>query len=117
MENVTINDIFYVLLTVALPLVLRYAYQLVSVKVANTQYSNAVNAIYSAVEYVNQTFVDTLKQAGNFDEASQIIALEKAKDAALDIMEENTIDWLERSFVDLDTWLTVQIESAVKAVK
>ena len=36
MENITINDILYVILTAAVPLVLRYIYQLVSAKVADT---------------------------------------------------------------------------------
>lgn len=117
MENITINDILYVLITVALPLVLRYAYQLVSVKVAGTQYANAVNAVFSAVDYVNQTFVDSLKEAGNFDTAAQAVALRKAKDAALETMEAGTRKWLEKSYADLDSWLTVQIESAVKSAK
>ena len=115
--NVTINDILYVLITIALPLVLRYAYQLVSTKVAGTQYANAVSAVFSAVEYVNQTFVDALKEAGDFGKEAQAVALQKAKDAALETMAAGTRKWLEKSYTDLDSWLTVQIESAVKASK
>lgn len=117
MENVNINDILYVLITVALPLVLRYVFQLISAKVADTKYSNAVNAVFSAVEYVNQTFVDALKKEGNFDDDAKVNAFMKAKDAALKTMDAATKKWLEQSYVDLDAWLEVQIESAVKAVK
>lgn len=117
MENITINDILYMLITVALPLVLRYAFQFVSVKVADTQYANAVNAVLSAVDYVNQTFVDSLKESGCFDKEAQELALQKAKDAALETMEAGTRKWLEKSYIDLDNWLTVQIESAVKSAK
>ena len=117
MNNVTINDIFYVLLTVALPITLRYVFQLISAKVADSKYSQTVNAILAAVEYVNQTFVDSLKASGSFDEEAQRKAFEMAKEAALASLSAGTYKWLERSFVDLDAWLTVQIESAVKAVK
>lgn len=117
MVNITINDILYALITVLLPLVLRYVYQLVSIKVAGTQYANAVNAVFAAVEYVNQTYVDTLKKEGDFDAESQEFAFEMAKDAALDIMEASTYKWLAKSFDSVDSWLDVQIESAVKAVK
>lgn len=117
MDNVTINDILYMLLTVAVPLLLRYVYQLVTAKVADTKYSRAVDAVYSAVEYVNQTFVDTLKASGSFDKESAVLAFEKARDAALETMETSTRKWLEKSFDDLDGWLAVQIESAVKGVK
>lgn len=117
MENLTIYDVLYTLITVMLPIVLRYVFQLVSAKVAGTQYANAVNAVFSAVDYVNQTFVDALKAAGNFDKEAQAIALEKAKNAALETMAAGTRKWLEKSYTDLDAWLTVQIESAVKSAK
>ena len=117
MENITINDILYVILTAAVPLVLRYIFQLVSAKVADTEYEKAVSAVFAAVEYVNQTFVDSLKQSGSFDEEAQKHAFQMAKDAALTSMEASTKKWLTRSFNDLDAWLTVQIESSVKGAK
>lgn len=115
--EIKIEDILYVIITMAVPLVLRYISQLVSAKVANTKYENAVNDVYSAVEFVNQTFVDSLKQSGSFDNEAKIIAFEKAKTAALEIMADSTRKWLEKSFIDLDSWFTVQIEAAVKGVK
>lgn len=115
--TITINEIFYAIITVVLPLALKLAYQYVSLKVANTEYANAIDAVYSAVDFVNQTFVDSLKQAGNFDKESQEQAFMKAKEAALYTMEASARKWLEKSVVDIDEWLTVQIESAVKGAK
>ncbi len=117
MTTVTTNDIFYAALTAMLPLVLRYAYQIVSVKVADTNYNAAVDAVWKAVEYVNQTYVDALKAEGRFDVAAQNQAMEKAKDAALDIMDRATRVWLQKHIVDPDSWLTIQAENAVKGVK
>lgn len=117
MESVTINDIFYVLLTVALPLVLRYIYQIVSVKVADSQWTAAVNAVFAAVEYVNQTFVDSLKESGRFDKEAQEVALNKALTAAKELMATSTLNWLRAAVGDLDGWLTKQIENAVKMAK
>ena len=115
--EITINDILYVLLTAAIPLILRYIYQLVSAKVGDSEYQRAVDAVFSAVEYVNQTFVESLKKSGSFDNEAQQTAFLKAKDAALMTMETSTRKWLEKSFKDIDGWLTVQIESAVKGAK
>ena len=117
MNDVTMNDIFYVLLTVALPITLRYVFQLISAKVADSKCSEGVDAVLAAVEFVNQTFVDSLKASGAFDAEAQRRAFEMAKDAALASLSAGTYKWLEKSFIDLDAWLTVQIESAVKAVK
>lgn len=117
MENITINDILYVLITVALPLVLRFVYQLVAEKVANSKYADAVDSIYAAVSYVNQTFVDGLKTAGSFGSDEAMQAYYMAQAAALDTMKASTYRWLEKTYDDLDIWLKVQIESAVKASK
>ena len=117
MEHITINDILYVLITVALPLVLRYGYQLASAKRAESKYADAVESVYAAVAYVNQTFVDSLKASGSFDNEAAMQAFYMAKDAALECMKDSTYKWLEKTYEDLDTWLEVQIESAVKSSK
>ena len=117
MEIITINDFMCALALAAVTFILQYVRQMVSVKVAGTQYASAVAAVFSAVDYVNQTFVDSLKDSGCFDKEAQTIALQRAKDAALETMEAGTRKWLEKSYTDLDAWLTVQIESAVKTAK
>lgn len=113
----TINDILYALITVMIPLVLKYVFQLVSLKVADSKYASAVNAVFNAVGYVNQTFVDSLKESGCFDDKAKKLAFEKAKDAAIATMSVSTRKWLEKSIENLDAWLDVQIENAVKASK
>jgi hypothetical protein len=115
--TVSIRDILYVVLVFVVPLVLRFVHQLISTKVADSRYSSALNDVFSAVEYVNQTFVDALKENGNFDDDAQGYALTMAKDAALDLMSASTRKWLEKTVEDVDSWLTVQIEAAVKSSK
>ena len=114
---ITINDILYAVITVMVPLLVRFLYQFVSVKLADSKYTKAVNAVYHSVDYVMQTFVDTLKKEGNFDKEAQVHAFEMAKEAALETMDAATRKWMEKAYTDLDAWLTVQIESAVKSSK
>ena len=117
MEHITINDIMYMVVTVAIPMLLRLAYQFVMTKVSDTQYEKAAKAVMDAVVFVNQTFVDSLKESGNFDKIAQEQAFLKAKDAALDTMEKSTKKWIDKTYKDVDEWLTVQIESSVKMNK
>lgn len=118
MENITINDILYVLFTSGIVSMMLYAlYQAVADRLSGSKYADAVNAIYNAVAYVNQTFVDSLKESGSFDTEAQKQAFLKAKEAAIETMQASTLKWLEKSYVNLDEWFTVQIESAVKAAK
>lgn len=115
--EVTINDILYVVLTVIAPMALKLLWQYVSTKIADSRYADALNCVFSAVDYTNQVFVDSLKQSGSFDEQAQLAALTKAKDTALELMKSGTVKWLEKSFTSVDAWLEVQIEAAVKEVK
>ena len=115
--EITINDIFYVVLTVVVPMALKLLWQFVAVKVSNSKYSDAVNCVFAAVDYTNQVFVDSLKQSGSFDSEAQQAAFTRAKDVALELMEASTIKWLEKTFDSVDSWLEIQIEAAVKEVK
>ena len=47
-------------------------------KFAQTCLQNAANAVFNAVQYVNQTYVDALKEQDKFDEAAQRIAYSRA---------------------------------------
>ncbi|MFR3225277.1 MAG: hypothetical protein ACLTOI_12785 [Faecalibacterium sp.] len=51
-------------------------------KFAQTCLQNAANAVFNAVQYVNQTYVDALKEQDKFDEAAQRIAYNRAPAAA-----------------------------------
>lgn len=117
MMEVTINDILYAVITVVVPLVLPFIFDLIRAKVADWRYSAALNDVFAAVEYVNQTFVDALKEKGCFDKEAQEYALKTAKDTALGLMATGTRKWLEKSVTDLDAWMNVQIEAAVKSAK
>ena len=115
--EITINDIFYVVLTLVAPMVLKILWQYVAAKVSNSHYAGAVNCVFAAVDYTNQVFVDSLKQSGSFDSEAQKAAFTKAKDVALELMEASTIKWMEKTFDSVDSWLEIQIEAAVKEVK
>ena len=111
------DNYWFFLIYVLVAIALDYLRQWVTAKVADSRYEQAINAVFAAVEYVNQTFVDTLKEYDDFTNHDKLEAYNRAKTAALDAMEKSTIRWIEKSFDDVDTWLKIQIESAVKAVK
>lgn len=116
--EITVREIVYALITSGvLGLVIRLLWQLVSAKTGNSRYAEAVDAVFAAVNYVNQVFVDSLKASGSFDKVAQTTAMNKAKEAALTTMSAAAKRWVESATGDLDEWLTVMIESAVKEAK
>lgn len=71
----------------------------------------------SAVLYVSQTYVDTLKAAGTFDDAAQKKALAMALAALTGSLTQSAKDFIVENFGDLTTYLTGRIEAEVKRQK
>lgn len=79
--------------------------------------AEATDAVYTAVTYTSQTYVDSLKEQGAFDKEAQIIALNTALKKAQSLLAAETKELLESLYGDLDNWLTTKIEQTVKEQK
>jgi N-methylhydantoinase B/oxoprolinase/acetone carboxylase alpha subunit len=79
--------------------------------------SMADSAITQAVEYVNQTYVDALKAAGNFDKEAQVAAYNKAVSAAMDLITEDGAQAITEIFGNIQEYLNTKIEATVRELK
>lgn len=75
------------------------------------------DTIVKTVIAVNQTYVDTLKQQGSFDKAAQEEAFKRVYETVLLSLNEEAYEYLNNIFGDLQTYITAQIEAAVKEHK
>ena len=75
-------------------------------KFAQTCLQNAANAVFNAVQYVNQTYV-----------SSQRIAYNRALTAAKKALTHETITFIKETFGDLDSYLKPMIEAQVRSQK
>lgn len=75
------------------------------------------DTIVKAVIAVNQTYVDALKQQGSFDKAAQEEAFKRVYETVLLSLNEEAYEYLINIFGDLQTYITTQIEAAVKEHK
>lgn len=73
--------------------------------------------VTDAVMNVFQSFVETLKANGRFDEKAQ----EEAKDRALDIIQNQLtpelVDYIKENYGDVQEWLSNKIESVIYTLK
>ena len=81
----------------------------------------AQDAITTAVKEIMQTYVSTLKKSGEWNEDSARMALELARQKAIDLMGvaaykalQSLFDSAERQ---MEVWLTAQIEAATREEK
>lgn len=118
--EITLNEVLYTLITCALMIVVRFGVQLIRAKTAeikNAEVQQMIDNIGDIVIMVSQTFVDSLKESGNFDKEAQAKAFNMAKTAALNGMSDSMKKYIDKYCGGLDEWLRIQIEAWVKKNK
>lgn len=118
--EITLNEVLYTLITCALMIVVRFGVQLIRTKTAeikNAEVQQMIDNIGDIVIMVSQTFVDSLKESGNFDKEAQAKAFNMAKTAALNSMSDSMKKYIDKYCGGLDEWLRIQIEAWVKKNK
>ena len=66
---------------------------------------------------VTQTYVDTLKKNGKFDQEAQLVALSLAKDEVLRELNTETRIFIETNYGSINDFVTTQIESTINLIK
>ena len=124
MNEILLNVLSAVVTVIVLPLISYAGVKLstwLSTKIKNDKakqlLTTATGIVFNAVGLVSQTYVDSLKASGSFDEEAQRTALTKAKEAALSQMNEEVVDYITTTYGDLDNWLTTQIEATIHQEK
>lgn len=75
------------------------------------EYLTEITEIISqAVLCTTQTYVDSLKAQGKFDEEAQKIAFAKTKQTVLALLTQEAKDFLTKMYGDIDLWLDTKIE-------
>jgi len=75
------------------------------------------DAVTTAVAYVSQTYVDTLKKNGEFTKEAQSKAAQQAFSICRASLSSDAIAFIEARCGDLTRYLTMKIEAEVRAQK
>lgn len=127
MEAFLLN-LLYVVVIAAVPVIVAYGAKLFKAKreeilskIDNTYVKNtiteATDIIVNAVDFVSQTYVDSLKKAGEFTVEEQKVALEKAMEQAKGLLSSGAVELITEKYNDLDEWIKSIIESYIKTTK
>lgn len=82
------------------------------------KYTNMIyQTVVDCVIATNQTYVDSLKKSGSFDEAAQKEAFNRTMNAIMTILSDDTKEYITEATGDLNTYLTQLIESEVNKRK
>lgn len=108
-----LNAVIVVAITGVVPAVVQYVRE----NISGSKIEEAVGIILDAVDQTNQTFADALRENGTFDEEKQKEALQMSLTAALSMMNDSMIKYLEKEFNDVEAWIVAKIEAACKVNK
>lgn len=126
-----LNYVLYVVLTVILPVVAKYAVDLIKTKIKESNIiadatknedlskiiEGALSDVMDAVLYINQVYVDSLKSSGKFDKEAQQEAFNRAYKEALNMISGEAKKVIEQLYGSFDKWLKLKIESSVNMAK
>lgn len=126
--NVLLKDLLYAVITAAVPILTAFAlkflskyFNKISVETDQLIISDTINEsldlIMKVVSSTSQTYVDSLKASGEFTKEAQKKAFNETKDTIMNLLSEESKELLATLYQDIDAWLTVQIESAVRKQK
>ena len=73
--------------------------------------------LMDSVNYVQQTYVDSLKKQDKFTVEAQKEAFELAKKRAIELMNQHTQDAITHIYGNLDTYIDTMIESIINQNK
>ena len=124
MNDILLNILSVVVTSIILPLITYAGARLIAflnskIKDENSKLllTTATDIVVNAVRSVFQTYVESLKARGNFDKEAQLIALNKAKDIALEQMTDEVKNFISKNYGSVDAWLTTTIESTINLIK
>ena len=112
-----VNTAFRLVITLGIP----YLFAMIGKHVRNDHtaklMATAERLIVQSVEMVNQTFVNTLKEAGKFDTAAQIEAFKLCRENWLEMISEEMRDVVIEEVGDIESWLNTKIEATIAESK
>ena len=77
----------------------------------------AVDIVLNAVRSVFQTYVESLKNSGNFTSEAQKIVFNLAKNLVLKQLSEDAKKYISENYGDLEEWIRNQIEASIYKLK
>ena len=124
MNQILLNVLATVVTCIFLPLISFLGIKLtqwLNTKIKNDKgkalMEQAVDIVINAVRSVFQTYVESLKNSGNFNKESQTIAFNLAKSLILKQLTDDAKNYISQNYGDLEEWIRNEIEASIYKLK
>ena len=124
MNEILLNVLSIVVTAVIIPVISFLGFKLsqflnskIKDEKARALLNKANEIVLNAVRSVFQTYVESLKNSGSFNEDAQAIAFNKAKAIITSELTEELSTFIKENFGDINSWITNQIEASIYKLK
>lgn len=120
MNQIIINVLTYLFIALiggALAFIIRWLNKEIKNDFASSVLDEIERAVNDAVKYVNQTYVDDLKERHLFTDSSKEEALNMAIEAAIKGLSKRALAYIYKNYDSIQDLLETKIEAAIKNLK
>ena len=124
MNEILLNVLSIIVTAIIIPVISFLGYKLtqfLNTKIKDEKAASfltqASDIVLSAVRSVFQTYVESLKNSGNFTAEAQKIAFNLAKNIVLKQLSEEVKTFIITNYGDLDEWIRNKIEASINLLK
>lgn len=120
MNQIIINVLTYLLIALiggALVSIIRWLNKEIKNDFASSVLDEIERAVNDAVQYVNQTYVDDLKETDYFTDLDKRKALNMAIDATIASLSKRALVYIYKNYDSFQDLLETKIEAAIKNLK
>lgn len=124
MNEILLNVLSIIVTAVIIPVISFLGFKLssfLSAKIKDEKAAaflkRACEIVLNAVRSVFQTYVESLKNSGQFNKDAQAIAFNKAKAIILNQMTQELKTFIISNYGNLDEWIKNQIEASINLLK
>lgn len=120
MNQIIINVLTYLFIALiggALVFIIRWLNKEIKNDFVSSVLDEIERAVNDAVKYVNQTYVDDLKERHLFTDSSKEEALNMATNAAINGLSKRALAYIDKNYDSTQDLLKTKIEAAIKNFK
>ena len=124
MNEILLNVLSIIVTAIIIPVISFLGYKLtqfLNTKIKDEKAASfltqASDIVLSAVRSVFQTYVESLKNSGNFTAEAQKIAFNLAKNIVLKQLSEEVKTFIITNYGDLEEWIRNKIEASINLLK
>ena len=117
MNQIIINVLTYLFIALiggALAFIIRWLNKEIKNDFASSVLDEIERAVNDAVQYVNQTYVDDLKEMDYFTDLDKKKALDMAINAAITGLSKRALAYINKNYDSIQDLLETKIEAAIK---